>query len=90
MARHRLNNNHRRLGLSKMRAGGWGRVQVAVRRAFLARPGPLTTTQIGQWAYARAGELKAWQRGHIIAVTSKLARRVGRLNPGGILWKPKP
>jgi hypothetical protein len=55
----------------------------------LASNGSLTTTQLGEWAYARSHRLKAWQRGHIIAVASKLAERVGRVNPGGLLWRLK-
>ena len=79
----RLTAKHSQLGLSKMRSGRWGRVQVAVQRAFISNGRPITTTQIGEWTYVRTG--KAWQRAHVIAVASRVADRVGRLNPGGIL-----
>jgi hypothetical protein len=41
---HRITDNARLLGLAKMKSGGWGRVQTAIQRAFLAYPGRLLTT----------------------------------------------
>jgi hypothetical protein len=90
MPPHRFTDSDSRRGLAAMRSGGWGRVQVAVRRAFIVSPGqPLTTTQLAQWAYPRVGTLQQWQRYNVRRVASAVAARVGRRKPGGLLWRPK-
>ena len=45
-----------------MRNGGWGKIQVAVRRAFFANPWPQTTSQLVEWTHPRGAE--RWQRQH--------------------------
>src|SRR5688572_7273308 len=88
MAPHRLRDIHRRLGLLAMRDGGWGRVQKALGRAFVANPDrPLTTTELCRWAHPRG--FKVWNRFHVVKVANRLATRIGRRNPGGILWALK-
>jgi hypothetical protein len=85
-----LSKNDRMRGVVAMRQGGWGRIQVAINRAFIASHGrPLTTMALVGWAHPRVREVGRHHRYSVRRAVSRMATRVGRRNPGGIVWKLK-
>jgi hypothetical protein len=73
---------------------GNGRVQVGVERALIAHNGgPITTSIAVEWAYAlRRYQGKPIKSQHLVYVRRALDRaavRVGRVWPGGVVWRAK-
>ena len=72
-----------------------GRVQLRVRRAFLASPNrELTTRELMEWTHSR--RLYQGQDSHrerhnycraIRRAAERYAVRVGRVRPGGVVWR---
>jgi hypothetical protein len=75
-----------------------GRVQLRVRRAFLANPNrELTTRELMEWTHA--GRLYQGQDSHrerhnycraIRRAAERYGERVGRVRPAGNVWRLKP
>jgi hypothetical protein len=68
---------------------GRGRVQRRVWRAFVAHPGAeLTTAELARWCYPRfTGEPLRKHRWAIVRAAEKVATRVRRDRPGGVVFK---
>jgi hypothetical protein len=71
-----------------------GRLQLQVRRAFLAHEGrPLTTPQLMRRCYPRVRDFKVWHYWNVHRAALKFAVRLGRSKRGRglpIIWAPKP
>jgi hypothetical protein len=88
--RHLFTEMERRSGVAAMRQGNWGRVQRAIRWAFTAEGNrPLSTMQLVAWAYPRVRAVQCWHRQNVRRAVSRVATRIGRRNPGGLLWRLK-
>ena len=59
--------------------------------AFLAHPGcTFCTADLMRWAYPQiVGELRHHHRQAVLRVAARVAKRVGRIKPGGIVWAAK-
>lgn len=68
---------------------GAGRIQRRVWRAFMASPNAeLTTTQLAAWCYPRLqGEPGRKHRWAIVRAAERVAKRVRRDRPGGVVFK---
>jgi hypothetical protein len=73
---------------------GTGRIQVAIRRAFIVRPGEWTTRELFQWTHARRlfqGRTSYRDRQHysraVRRAAEQMCERVGRRWPDGIVWR---
>lgn len=73
-------------GMPPMRPRGLGRVQLGVRRAFIAQPGAtLHTIALASWCYPRAGTVTPWMRKAIVRAARRVAVRLGR-DRQGVIW----
>ena len=69
-----------------------GTIQRRIWRAFVAKPSAkLSTTELVALAYPRlaAGELKWSHRYAVRRAAARVAERVGRKRPGGLVWAAK-
>jgi hypothetical protein len=68
---------------------GAGKVQRRVWRAFIANPGlELTTAELARWAYPRlSGEPLHKHRLAIVRAAERVAERVRRDRPGGVVFR---
>ena len=67
-----------------------GRIQRAIGRAFAAAPrAELRTIDLAVWAYPRVRDLQQHHRKSIVRAAKKVAVRVRRDRPGGVVFVAK-
>jgi hypothetical protein len=67
-----------------------GRVTRQITRALVGSGGPMTTRELCGWAYPRLKELSAHHLYSVRRAAERVADRVGRRVPGGIVWALNP
>jgi hypothetical protein len=68
-----------------------GRIQRGVRRALLLRS-EVTTAELFTWCYRERGRTRRERQNRsraVCRVATKMAERVGRVWPHGILWRAR-
>ena len=76
-------------GTSVALVRGAGKVQRRIWRAFMSLPGAeLTTADLAAWCYPRSlGEPDRHQRRAIVRAAARVATRVRRDRPGGVVFR---